>query len=118
MPRGGKRPGAGRKAGTPNKMTAEIREAALAGGESPLDYMLRVMRDGNEAPDRRDKMAIAAAPFLHSKMAAVEHSGQVDTGRDWFRDLLDEIDRNNQGQRGPRHLYQDAEGGTNGSAAP
>ena len=45
MPRGGKRPGAGRKPGTPNRITAELQAAVAASGETPLDYMLRVMRD-------------------------------------------------------------------------
>jgi hypothetical protein len=41
----------------------------------PVDYMLRVMRDKSVDHDRRDKMAVAAAPFLHAKLAAVEHTG-------------------------------------------
>ena len=36
---GGKRTGAGRPRGSINKFSAEVREAAVAGGESPLDYM-------------------------------------------------------------------------------
>lgn len=34
---------------------------------TPLEYMLRVMNDPNAAMDRRDKFAIAAAPYLHQK---------------------------------------------------
>ena len=45
MSRGGARPGAGRKPGTPNRVTAELQAAVAASGETPLDYMLRVMRD-------------------------------------------------------------------------
>ena len=40
MPRGGARPGAGRKPGTPNRVTAELQAAVAASGETPLDYML------------------------------------------------------------------------------
>lgn len=36
---------------------------------SPLDYMLSVMRDPAEDPLRRDRMAMAAAPFVHVKPA-------------------------------------------------
>ena len=36
----------------------------------PLDYMLAVVRDPSTAPDRRDKLAIAAAPYVHPKLAA------------------------------------------------
>src|SRR4051794_35513527 len=31
----------------------------------PLAYMLRVMNDPGAEPERRDRMAIAAAPFMH-----------------------------------------------------
>ena len=34
---------------------------------APLDYMLNVINDPHADPDRRDKLAIAAAPFLHAK---------------------------------------------------
>ena len=69
MARGGKRPGAGR----PRKGAAvSAKEAArlAKGGELPLDYMLRVMRNPEVDPARRDAMAKAAAPFLHAKTAA------------------------------------------------
>jgi len=39
----------------------------------PLDYMLRAMRDPNATAKRRDEMAKAAAPFLHSKLASIEN---------------------------------------------
>jgi hypothetical protein len=38
----------------------------------PLDYMLSVMRDAHAEPKRRDAMAIAAAPYLHSKLSTIE----------------------------------------------
>lgn len=47
---------------------------------------------------------------------ALEHSGELAVNP--LAAILEEIDRNNQGQRGPRHLYQDAEGGKDGSAVP
>jgi|KBSMisStaDraftv2_1062788.scaffolds.fasta_scaffold1028676_1 hypothetical protein len=34
---------------------------------SPLDYMLALIRDPKIDPVRRDKMARAAAPFLHKR---------------------------------------------------
>lgn len=72
MPRGGKRPGAGRKRGSQNKLTAAIRAKIEASGEVPLDHMLAVMRDESEPTERRDRMAIAAAPFCHPKLQAVQ----------------------------------------------
>lgn len=49
---------------------------AKLGGVLPLDYMLKVMRDDNQEPSRRDEMAKAAAPYIHAKLAAVEHKGE------------------------------------------
>lgn len=68
MARGGKRTGAGRKKGTRAKKTVELLEAVTTSGETPLEYMLRVMRDPIASFDRRDEMAKAAAPYVHSKM--------------------------------------------------
>ncbi len=68
----------GRPRGSRNKRTRALIEAAQVGGELPLDYMLRVMRDPNAPVRRRDEMAKAAAPFLHSKLSAIEHSGAPD----------------------------------------
>jgi hypothetical protein len=62
----------GRKKGAHNRATAEARAAAEATGILPLDYMLGIMRDGNADPKRRDAMAMAAAPYLHPKLSAVE----------------------------------------------
>src|SRR5262245_20191888 len=63
----------GRPKGSRNKRTQTLLEAAQAGGELPLDYMLRVMRDPNATAKRRDEMAKAAAPFLHSKLGSIEN---------------------------------------------
>jgi hypothetical protein len=65
----------GRKKGTPNKATAKRQAEIAASGLTPLEHMLRVMRDPKAAKDRRDDMAKAAAPYVHPKLASVEHSG-------------------------------------------
>lgn len=71
----------GRKKGTPNKTPAAKREAILnSGAETPLDYMLRIMRDKDADTDRRDDMAKAAAPYLHAKLATIAHTGEDGTG--------------------------------------
>lgn len=90
MARGGYRPGAGRKKkGKRLGVTAAGRQLGLqgfpelppvaddspegiviqaaAGGLSPLEYMLSVMADPDADPLRRDRMAVAAAPFLHPR---------------------------------------------------
>ena len=43
MARGGKRDGAGRKKGAPNKATAEIREAARQYSDAALQHLARLM---------------------------------------------------------------------------
>ena len=68
MPRGGYRPGAGRPKGSKNgEKRADVEAVACRLGLTPLEYMLAIMRDENEDPDRRLRMAIAAAPFVHAK---------------------------------------------------
>src|SRR5215813_9344964 len=62
----------GRQRGARNRATTEARAAAEATGILPLDYMLGVMRDANAEPKRRDAMATAAAPYLHSKLSTIE----------------------------------------------
>lgn len=69
--KGGKRPGAGRKKGEPNKRTQEAQEQAAATGCTPLEYMLSVMRNST---DERMRMsaAQAAAPYVHARLSSVE----------------------------------------------
>lgn len=66
----------GRQKGTPNKATAERVAEIAASGETPLDYMIRVMRDPTADYSRRDDMAKAVAPYIHPKLAAIEHTGR------------------------------------------
>ncbi|TWG90335.1 hypothetical protein L598_000700000920 [Mesorhizobium sp. J18] len=76
MARGGKRDGAGRKPGTPNKASIERQKKVAATGITPLDYMLKVMRDPKADAGRRDDMAKAAAPYVHPKLASMQHTGR------------------------------------------
>lgn len=76
MARGGKREGAGRKAGVPNKRTQENIEKAEASGLMPLDFMLSVLRDDAQEMDNRMWAAEKAAPYVHARRASVEHSGK------------------------------------------
>jgi hypothetical protein len=112
MPRGGKRPGAGRKRGRLNNRTIahkELASAAAGEGITPLELMLkrmryyhslaeREMRKGEEA-DRHiidaalkaaNESAKDAAPFLHPRLSAVEHSGSpIDDAITDFLKLID-----------------------------
>ena len=95
MARGGFRPGAGRKEGSATARTREIANKAIENGLTPLEYMLGVMRDPKADVARRDEMARAAAPYIHPRLAAVQHSGangrpiQVESDRD---EVIKEID--------------------------
>jgi len=63
----------GRPQGAVSKAYAEARRVAAATGTTPLEYMLQVMRDPGAAQARRDTMAIAAAPYMHAKLAQLKH---------------------------------------------
>ena len=79
MARGGYRPGAGRpkgstaknKAKKPKKRAPKIPKKVVAEATAedldPLSYMLGVMNDPKVDVVRRDRMAIAAAPFVHAR---------------------------------------------------
>lgn len=83
--KGGKRAGAGRKAGAVTKRTREIADAAMSDGITPLEYMLEVMRkEPNPMLEPKDELAAiglrfeaakAAAPYMHPRLAAIEHTG-------------------------------------------
>lgn len=77
MAKGGKREGAGRKPGVPNKRTAAQAEAIEASGLTPLNYLLSVLRDEGLDREARVDAAKAAAPYVHARLAAVEHSGGI-----------------------------------------
>jgi hypothetical protein len=66
--RGGKRPGAGRKKGGANRKSREVADAVAVTGETPLAYMMSVLRDQNAEQARRDEMAKSAAPYVHPRL--------------------------------------------------
>jgi hypothetical protein len=53
--------------GAAAKIDAEARAAAHASGQTPLEYMLEVMRNPRIDARRRDQMAAAAAPYVHER---------------------------------------------------
>lgn len=77
MPRGGARPGAGRKpkivptATVAASVPASRPVVQTARGQmTPLDYMMQVINDPFADDARRDRMAQAAAPYVHPKAEA------------------------------------------------
>ncbi len=94
MARGGKRDNAGRKPGEANKATQEQRDAVIASGLTPLDYMLTVLRDADMPTDRRDWAAEKAAPYVHARLASIEAKHDI---TDALADLLKAVDGRTRG---------------------
>jgi hypothetical protein len=69
----------GRKKGVPNKKTKALQDEVAATGETPLAFMLRVMRDPKKPWADRMDMAKSSAPYVHARLASIEVAG---TGRD------------------------------------
>ncbi len=78
MARGGTRQGAGRPQGAANKFSEAAREIAASEGITPLEYMLAILRDTNLPREHRMDAAKAAAPYMHSRLESVKHSGDED----------------------------------------
>lgn len=53
MPRGGKREGAGRKAGSKNKATKDIKALAEPYGQEAIEVLVKLMRDAENEQTRR-----------------------------------------------------------------
>jgi hypothetical protein len=98
MAHGGARKGAGKPKGAVSKIDKAAREQALATGISPLDYMLTQLRDEANPKEARMDAAKAAAPYLHARLAAVEHSGNMTVRHE---DALDELDDEGTGDTPP-----------------
>jgi hypothetical protein len=76
--RGGKRIGAGRKAGAATKRTRAIADKAAAEGLTPLEVMLKAMREhaDNKRWDEAASIAKDAAPYMHAKLSSIQHTGR------------------------------------------
>ncbi len=73
MPRGGYRVGSGRPKGARTKFRQPLTDSGqgirMGRDLLPLDYLLALIADETIDPLRRDRAAIAALPFCHSKPA-------------------------------------------------
>lgn len=72
---GGRQKGSKNKIKAVSDVIADVVVKAAENGETPLEYMLRIMRDRLEDNERRDEMAKAAAPYVHARLASakIEH---------------------------------------------
>jgi hypothetical protein len=82
MAHGGARLGAGRKKGQPNKATQRQRDAVIASGLTPLDYLLSVMRDSTQPDAMRLDAAGRAAPYVHPRLSTVEMKGRMEVSHE------------------------------------
>ena len=77
MPRGGRREGAGRKPGIPQRHSRRTKSTiaameASAAGMTPVDYLLAVMRNEQlDLPTRLDA-AKAVAPYTNPRLASID----------------------------------------------
>lgn len=83
---GGARPGAGRPAGAPNTESARIRDEIAYAGLTPLEFMLRIMRDEGADEAKRLDAAKAAAPYVHPRLNATTLDANVSTRHEDFLD--------------------------------
>jgi hypothetical protein len=76
------RPNAGRPRGSTKAAAAAEAVARSSSGLTPLDWMLSVMRDPAASELRKDRMAIAAAPYCHSRAGDAVPGKREQAGRD------------------------------------
>ena len=84
-----------RSADPPRKAASTAGFSPVAAGlTTPLQHMLSVVNDPAAAPARRDKMAIAAAPYCHPRIAdkgkkavEAETAQRAGEGSAWEDDL-------------------------------
>lgn len=87
MARGGKREGAGRKSGAAQCRTRAIADGiALDGQETPLEVMIKLMRQATN-PEDKLKAAIAAAPYVHPRLSSIEANVKISEHEEAVRSL-------------------------------
>lgn len=78
MPSGGRRPGAGRKTTKPvETMIHRAREAAANAKITPLEYLISLLQDETKEQQLRFQAAVAAAPYVHPRLASIESNANV-----------------------------------------
>lgn len=89
----------GRRKGASNRRTREIADKAAAVGLTPLEYLLSLMRDGDQTLAVRLDAAKAAAPYIHPRLQATEAT--IRTERP-YEEMLRELasGRESDGERG------------------
>ena len=93
MPSGGSRRGAGRPKGAKQTRSSglSIRRAKASGKLLPLDFLIQTLND--PSLEQRDRMAaaIAAAPYVHPKLASVQFKGDITDNSQISKELNDAL---------------------------
>jgi hypothetical protein len=80
----------GRKKGVPNKATAAREAEIKQSGLTPLEFMLKVMRDEDASRKERMRAAADAAPYVHPKLSSIEGSLELNVYK--HEQALDELE--------------------------
>jgi hypothetical protein len=67
----------GRRAGTPNRSTAELKQTLEALGCDPLEGMARIAMDESQPTTLRANMYRELAQYVAPKRKALEHKGEM-----------------------------------------
>lgn len=84
MPKfGPHKPGAGRPKGSKTVLTRDTAERLASEGVMPLQVMVETMRSLWGEGKKLEACAIAekAAPYMHPRLSAVDHSGSIEMAR-------------------------------------
>jgi hypothetical protein len=80
----------GRAKGTPNKASVARQAQVEASGQTPLEFMLTMMRDESASREDRKWAAEHAAPYVHPRLASTTTSNEgVPDWRAWLLSLGD-----------------------------
>jgi hypothetical protein len=71
--------GNGRAKGTPNKRTTELQTEVAKSGLDPVKYLLQVMGDEKADVDRRDRAAVAVAPYVARRLSSIDATVKAKT---------------------------------------
>lgn len=75
---GGARKGAGRPKGSVSKRHVEMLAGAVSEGITPVEYMLKVLRDENADDKSKAWAAEKAAPYIHPRPAPLARPIEID----------------------------------------
>ncbi len=65
----------GRQRGARNRATAARERKIAASGQTPLEYMLQILRDEDSEDEDRRWAATTAAPYVHPRIQPIVYRG-------------------------------------------